>query len=78
MATWVHLRCVDKDEAQKIIEAVHEGVYGTYMNRTVLVKKIARQGYFWLAMKINCIRFVKRYHNCQTYDDVSHFSSMKL
>ena len=41
MPTEVHLRCVDKDEAQKLIEAVHEGVCGAHMNGKVLAKKIA-------------------------------------
>ena len=27
----VHLRCVDKDEAQKLIKAIHEGVCGPHM-----------------------------------------------
>ena len=44
--TGVHLRCVDKDEAQKLMEAIHEGVCGPHMNEIVLTKKIARQGYF--------------------------------
>ena len=33
---------MDKNEAQKLIEAVHEGVYGVHMNEMVLAKKIAR------------------------------------
>ena len=37
----VHLRCVDKAEAQKLMEEIHEGVCGPHMNRTVLAKKIA-------------------------------------
>ena len=46
MPTGVHLRCVDKNEAQKVMLEVHEGLYGPRMNGTVLVKKIAQQGYF--------------------------------
>ena len=46
MPTGVHLRCVDKKEVQKLIEAVHKGGCGVHMNGTVLAKKIARQGYF--------------------------------
>ena len=46
MPTGVYLRYVDKNEAQKLIEVVHEGVCGVHMNGTVLAKKIARQGYF--------------------------------
>ena len=41
-STGVHLRCVDKDEAQKLMEAIHDGVCGPHMNGTVLAKKIAR------------------------------------
>ena len=78
MPTGVHLRCVDKDEAHKLIEAIHKGVCGAHMNRTVLTKKIARQGYFWLTMETDCVKFVKKCHNYQVYGDVSHLPSMKL
>ena len=37
----VHLRCVNKAEAQRLIKDIHEGVFGPQMNRTVLAKKIA-------------------------------------
>ena len=78
MPTGIHLRCVDKDEAQKLMEAVHEGVYRLYMNGTVLAKKIARQDCLWLTMETDYVRFMKRCHNCQAYGDVSHLSSMEL
>ena len=78
MPTGVHLRCVDKDEAEKLVEAVHEGVWELHMNETVLVKKIAHQGYFWLTMETYCVKFVKKCHNCQAYGDVSHLPSMEL
>ena len=40
MPTMVHLICVDKDEAQKLMEAVHEGVCRPYMNRIIMAKKV--------------------------------------
>ena len=76
--TEVHLRCVDKDEAQKLMKEVHEGVYGPHMNGIVLAKKIARQGYFWLTMETNCQKFMKKCHNCQAYGDVSHLPFIEL
>ena len=42
MPIGVHLRCVDKEKAQTIMEAVHAGVCGPHMNGTVLAKKITR------------------------------------
>ena len=60
------------------MEVVHEGVCGPHMNGTVLAKKIARQGYFWLTMETDCVKFIRKCHNCQAYCDVSHLHSMKL
>ena len=60
MPTGVHLRCVDKEEAQKLMEAVHEGVCGVHMNGTGLAKKIARRGYFWLIMETDYVKFMKK------------------
>ena len=37
----VHLRCVDKTEAQRLMEEIHEGVYSPHVNGIVLAKKIA-------------------------------------
>ena len=76
--TGVHLRCVDKNEAHQLIKVVHEGVCGPHMNGIVLAKKIACQGYFWLIMEIDCVKFVKKCHNCQDYVDVSYLPSIKL
>ena len=60
------------------MEAIHDGVCGPHMNGIVLAKKIARQGYFWLTMETDCVKFVKKCHNCQAYSDVSHLPSMEL
>ena len=78
MPTGVHLRCVDKEKAQTIMKDVNAGVCGPHMNRTVLAKKITRQGYFWLTIESDCVKFVKKCHNCQAHGDVSHLPSMEL
>ena len=74
----VHLRCVDKNEAQELMEVIHKEVYGPYMNKMVLAKKIAHQGYFWLTMETYCVKFMKKCHNFQLYGDISHLPSMEL
>jgi len=40
------LRCVDADEAQKIMVEVHEGICGTHANGHIIAKQIQRCGYF--------------------------------
>ena len=42
----IHLLCVTKKEAQRIIEEVHESEYGPHMNAHMLSRKILRLGYY--------------------------------
>ena len=41
------LRCVDKKEAEKIMEDMHEGIFGTHSSGPIMAKKILRAGYYW-------------------------------
>jgi hypothetical protein len=50
----VHLRCVDKEEAEKLIKEVHQGVCGLHMNGRMLAKKIVRLGFYWVTMEADC------------------------
>ncbi|RDX91773.1 rnhA, partial [Mucuna pruriens] len=48
------LQCVDQQEAERIIEEVHEGTFGTHANGHALARKILRMGYYWTKMESNC------------------------
>ncbi|XP_027368366.1 uncharacterized protein LOC113874337 [Abrus precatorius] len=65
----VLLRYVDDSEAQKIMEEIHEGSFGTYANGHAMAKKILRAGYYWLAMETDYFQHAKTCHKCQTYAD---------
>ena len=56
------LRCVDVVEAANLIEQIHDGVCGTYMNVLTLARKILRVGYFWMTMENDCCKFVQKCH----------------
>ena len=45
------LRCVNKKEAEKIMEDIHEGVFGTHSSGHTMAKKILRAGYYWSIME---------------------------
>nr|XP_027189420.1 protein NYNRIN-like [Cicer arietinum] len=68
----VLLRCVDKAEAEKIIQEVHEGSFGTHANEHAMARKILRAGYYWLTMESDCFNYVKKCHKCQIYADKVH------
>ena len=56
--------CLKKEEAEKVIEEIHQEICGPHMNGRVLAKKILRLVYYWNTMKIDCVDFVKSSHDC--------------
>ncbi|XP_019420707.1 PREDICTED: uncharacterized protein LOC109330893 [Lupinus angustifolius] len=48
------LRCVEAKEAEKIIQGIHEEMFGTHTNGHSIARKIMRAGYFWLTMESDC------------------------
>ncbi|XP_055819392.1 uncharacterized protein LOC129888443 [Solanum dulcamara] len=63
------LRCVDAKEATRLLEEIHAGTCGPYMNGFTLAKKILRAGYFWMTMERDGIRYVQKCHQCQVHGD---------
>ncbi|PKI49567.1 hypothetical protein CRG98_030041 [Punica granatum] len=61
------LRCVDENEAQRLMEEVHEGNCGPHMNGLMLAKKLMRLGCFWSTMVTDCVKHVRHCHLCQVY-----------
>ena len=59
----MHLRCLKKEEAEKVVEEIHQGIYGPQMNGRMLAKKILRIGYYWNTMETNCVDIVKSCHD---------------
>ncbi|RDY01054.1 hypothetical protein CR513_15660, partial [Mucuna pruriens] len=53
------LRYVDKQEAKRIMEEVHEGTFGTHTNGYALARKILRTGYYWTKMESDCCQHIK-------------------
>ena len=54
------LRCVDADEAKKIVHEIHEGVYGTHASGHVMARQIMRAGYYWMTLENDCISYVRK------------------
>ena len=42
----IHLRSLKKEEAEKVMEEIHQGICGPHMNGRILAKKISRIGYY--------------------------------
>ena len=42
----IHLRCRKKEEAKKVMEEIHQRIYGLHMNERMLAKNILRIQYY--------------------------------
>ena len=65
-----YLKCVNEDEAKYILEEIHEGVCGDYVDPRSLVSKVIRIGYFWPTMQEDAVELVKKCDKCQRFGNV--------
>ncbi|XP_025682457.1 uncharacterized protein [Arachis hypogaea] len=83
------LKCLGRNEANEVMNEIHEGVYGNHIGGRALAAKIIRIGYYWPTIKRDCITKVKTCDNCQKCAAISmrpaevmhsmkhHFSSVQ-
>jgi ribonuclease HI len=74
----VLLRCVDKQEADMLMQEVHEGSFGTHAGGHAMAKKLLRSGYYWLTMEADCCAYARKCHKCQIYADKVHIPPSPL
>ena len=74
----IHLRCLKKEEAEMVMEEVHQGICGPHMNGRMLAKKILRMGYYWNTIETDYVDFVKIFHNFQTFTNLNHVPPSEL
>ena len=43
----IHLHYLKKEEAENVMEKVHQGICGPHMNGRMLAEKILMIGYYW-------------------------------
>ena len=69
---------MDKKEAEKIMEDMHKGVFGTHSNGHTVAKKILRPGYYWSTMEADCHHHSRTCHKCQIYANKVHVPPIPL
>lgn len=66
------LRCVSRDEAEKILKEVQHGVCGGHQGGPKMYHSIRIGGYYWPGIMIDCLRVARSCHNCQIHGDLKH------
>lgn len=51
---------------------IHEGSFGTHSSGHTMVKKILREGYYWMTVEVDCYRHVQTCQKCYIYADKIH------
>eukprot|EP00253_Pinus_taeda_P028642 PITA_28642 len=61
-------RCLNLEEAEKVLNDYHSGACGGHQSGYATAQKILRPGYFWPTMFKDCITAVRSCHACQIFD----------
>ncbi|XP_057418919.1 uncharacterized protein LOC130713140 [Lotus japonicus] len=64
------LRCVSKEEADRIMFEVHEGVCASHVGGRSLAAKVLRAGFYWPTLRSDCMEYAKKCVKCQMYADL--------
>ncbi|XP_062085589.1 uncharacterized protein LOC133791687 [Humulus lupulus] len=59
------LRCVDEEEAMKVLYEIHEGECSNHTSGTSTSKKAMRQGYYWPSMEKDASNFARNCDKCR-------------
>jgi hypothetical protein len=66
------LRCVNRGEAEKILQEMHHGVCGGHQGGAKMYHGIRLAGYYWPGIMTDCLRVAKSCHGCQIHGDFKH------
>ena len=59
------LRCLEKEEALKVLSSLHEGPTGGHFGAEVTTHKILRASYYWLTLFKDAYAHVRKCEECQ-------------
>ena len=54
----VLLRCLDRHEANMLMQEVYEGSFGTHVNGHAMAKKMLKASYYGMTMEPDCCKYV--------------------
>ena len=62
---YVLLRCLEKEEALKVLSSLHEGLAGGHFGAEVTTNKILRVGYYWATLFKDSYVHIRKCEECQ-------------
>eukprot|EP00253_Pinus_taeda_P012640 PITA_12640 len=62
----VLLRCLEKQEAQRVLQELHDGPVGGHFGVDTIAHKVIHAGYYWPTLFRDAHEYVRKCRNCQT------------
>ena len=59
------LRCLEKEEWEKALGDIHNGICGSHSNGLALTQKLQRDGYYWPTMQADAIQYANSYKSAK-------------
>ena len=76
--TGLYLRCLNSEDARRLLEEVHESVCGNHSRGRSLAHKALIAGYYWPYMMTEAKEYVKRCDKCQCFALLKHQPAEQL
>ena len=67
-----YLLCVHPEQAESLLEEMHEGICGSHTGGRSLAHRTITQGYWWPNMQRESLEYVKKCDQCQRYSPSIH------
>ena len=72
------LRCIDIDQAKRMIKELHDGPDGGHFLARKIAVKIMRVGYYWPSLFHDCHRYVRKCEKCTFFSGKQKLVSLPL
>lgn len=72
------LRCINIDQAEKIVKELHDGPDGGHFSTRTTAIKIMRAGYYWPSFVHDCHRYVRKCEKCTFFSGKKNLTALPL
>ena len=76
--TGPYLRCLNSEDARRLLKEIHEGICGNHSRGRSLAHKALTAGYYWSYMITKAKEYVKKCDKCQRLAPLKHQPSEHL
>jgi hypothetical protein len=66
----VLLKCLSEEQAREAVRELHDGICGAHQSAHKMKSLLRREGFYWLTMVDDCIKYQKGCEACQWFGNI--------